>query len=153
MKVLELKRVRRYEHYDIRDEVGDAEDVPDMEPQLMKRLAYTKTGDWIGSSKEAYRYVHRLGITQFEKAKPEHCVTSIGFSPKDQKWYGWSHRAICGFGIGSEVKEGDSTNSSGWTKEYLEEHPEEDTSLPVGFIAKSLDDAKRMALAFAESVS
>jgi len=28
-----------------------------------------------------------------------------GFSTKNQKWYGWSHRAIYGFGIGSKVVE------------------------------------------------
>ncbi len=30
----------------------------------------------------------------------------IGFSPVEQKWYGWSHRAIFGFGVGSECKKG-----------------------------------------------
>jgi len=34
-------------------------------------------------------------------------VASIGFCEKEQKWYGWSHRAIYGFGVGSEVKKGD----------------------------------------------
>ena len=33
------------------------------------------------------------------------------------------------------------------------EHPEDDTSIPVGFVAKDLVDAKRMAIAFAQSVS
>jgi len=32
---------------------------------------------------------------------------NIGFNPEQQKWYGWSHRAIFGFGVGSECKEGD----------------------------------------------
>ncbi len=31
----------------------------------------------------------------------------IGYNPKENKWYGWSHRAIYGFGIGSQVKKGD----------------------------------------------
>ena len=31
----------------------------------------------------------------------------VGFSPKEGKWYGWSHRGICGFGIGSTCKKGD----------------------------------------------
>ncbi len=78
---------------------------------------------------------------------------SIGFSEKEQKWYGWSHRAIHGFGIGDEVEKGDVMTSSGWTPEYLKEHPEEDKSLPVGFKAKTLDDAKKMAESFAEAVS
>ena len=66
----------------------------------------------------------------------------IGFSEKEQKWYGWSHRAIYGFGIGDEVKEGDCCASAAPGK-----------ALPVGFKAKTLNDAKKMAEAFAESVS
>lgn len=31
---------------------------------------------------------------------------NIGYNPKENKWYGWSHRAMYGFGIGSEVKKG-----------------------------------------------
>ena len=31
----------------------------------------------------------------------------VGFSPRDNKWYGWSHRAIYGFGVGSTCKKGD----------------------------------------------
>ena len=31
----------------------------------------------------------------------------VGFSPKENKWYGWSHRAIYGFEVGSECKKGD----------------------------------------------
>lgn len=27
----------------------------------------------------------------------------IGYSDKEKKWYGWSHRAIHGFGIGDEI--------------------------------------------------
>ena len=80
-------------------------------------------------------------------------VACIGFSPAYNKWYGWSHRAIYGFGIGDEVHEGDLTNMSGFTDEYLSEHPEKDLSLPVGFVAKNLNDAKRMAIAFADAVS
>lgn len=34
-------------------------------------------------------------------------VCSIGFNREEQKWYGWSHRAMCGFGIGSKVRKGD----------------------------------------------
>ncbi len=31
----------------------------------------------------------------------------LGFNEKEQKWYGWSHRAFFSFGIGSHVKKGD----------------------------------------------
>jgi hypothetical protein len=83
----------------------------------------------------------------------EELTHSTGYSPKEKKWYGWSHRAAYGFSIGDVVKEGDCTAESGWTDEYLAEHPEDDLSLPVGFIARTKEDTKRMAIAFAESVS
>lgn len=80
-------------------------------------------------------------------------VVSIGKSYKDNRWYGWSHRAMCGFSVGDTVKEGDCTASSGWTQEHLAKNPEKDLSLPVGFVAKTDEDAKRMAIAYADSVS
>jgi len=48
------------------------------------------------------------GITeQIQSNEPEDAkVACIGFNPIEQKWYGWSHRAFFGFGIGSEVKKG-----------------------------------------------
>ncbi len=39
----------------------------------------------------------------WEAGKP----INIGFNVDEQKWYGWSHRAAFGFGIGSECKKGD----------------------------------------------
>jgi len=144
------KTTRRYKAgYEIREALWkmDAND----EGTMMKQ-AYTPSGDYIGNPKFAYRLCVGRGIKP-EKANEEHGVCSIGFCGKGQKWFGWSHRAIFGFGIGAVVKEGDCVASSGWTPEYLKDHPEEDLSLPVGFEAKNLDDCKRMAIAFAESVS
>lgn len=37
----------------------------------------------------------------------EQLTHGVGFSPKNNKWYGWSHRAIYGFKIGSTCKKGD----------------------------------------------
>jgi len=121
------------------------------ETTVLIKVAYTPTGDYIGDSKRAHFLCVKKRIKP-EKVNPSHNVCSIGFCEAEQKWYGWSHRAIFGFGIGDTVKEGDCTNSSGWVEEYLKEHPEADLSLPVGFKANNLDDAKRMAVAFAESV-
>jgi len=70
------------------------------------KSAYTLDGDYIGDTKWAYRLCKVRGVKP-EKANPKHCVCSIGFCESEQKWYGWSHRAIYGFGIGSEVKQGD----------------------------------------------
>ena len=84
----------------------------------------------------------------------EGCTACLGFSPKTQKWYGWSHRAIYGFGIGDVVSAGDLTTTTGYTEDYEQSHPNEAFKycLPVGFKAETLDDARRMAIAFAASV-
>jgi len=116
------------------------------------KSAYTPSGDYIGNPLWAYRLINKRYIKP-EKANPSHNVCSIGFCATEGKWYGWSHRAIFGFGVGATVKEGDCTASSGWTEDYLKEHPEEDLSLPIGFTVKNLADAKRMSIAFASSVS
>lgn len=68
--------------------------------------AYTPSGDYLGDPKFA-KVLAKKGITQFEKTEQDHCICSIGFNPEEEKWYGWSHRAMYGFGIGSEVKIGD----------------------------------------------
>ena len=118
---------------------------------VIVKMAYTPSGDYIGEPETARLLYVKKGINP-EKIDSIHKVCSIGFCEKEQKWYGWSHRAIYGFGIGDKVEKGDCCASSGWSKSYLKKHPERDLSLPVGFIAKDLNDAKRMAMAFAESV-
>ena len=146
--------VRKYKAgYEVREEkvLTHWEDKPEGDTLTMKN-AYTPNGDYIGNSRVAYRLCRVLGIVP-EKSKPSHCVCSIGFSQSLKKWFGWSHRAIFGFEIGDTVKEGDCAASSGWTEEYLKDHPEENNALPVGFTAKTLEDAKKMAIAFAGSVS
>jgi len=69
-------------------------------------VAYNHDGDYMGGSKDAHFLCNKCGI------KPElidngSSVCSIGFNEEEQKWYGWSHRAMYGFGVGSEVKVGD----------------------------------------------
>lgn len=134
----------------------DAEDLADYINQnkdkvIITKQAYTPDGIYIGTPKTAHYLIVKKGIKP-ELSDTEHKVCSIGFCEKEQKWYGWSHRSIYGFGIGDKVKKGDCTNSSGWTAKYLREHPEKDRRLPVGFTAKDLNDCKRMAIAFADSV-
>ncbi len=89
----------------------------------------------------------KYGIERFEFPSPESSIRHIGFAPKTQKWYGWSHRAIFGFKVGDRVKPGDVIAPD---PEYP---PLRGESLPVGFTAKTLDDARRMAAAFALAVS
>ena len=119
---------------------------------VIVKSAYTQSGDYIGDKRTAHFIIAKKGIKPEKISLSNNKVCSIGFCEREQKWYGWSHRAIFGFGVGDIVKEGDCTASSGWTDEYLKEHPEEDGSLPIGFQAKDINDARRMAVAFAESV-
>jgi hypothetical protein len=47
-------------------------------------------------------------------------VARIGFSEREQKWYGWSHRAIFGFGVGSEVTKESSGHMPRNKEEFME---------------------------------
>lgn len=115
------------------------------------RSAYTPDGDYIGDVKTARYLVLKRGIAP-ELRTPTSNGCSVGFCESEQKWYGWSHRAIFGFGIGAVTEEGDCHATPGVTVEYLAEHPEADISIPVGTVAETLADARRFACAFAESV-
>jgi len=147
-------KVRRYKiGYMVKEEkvLTHFEDKPPDDFMILKS-AYTLNDEHIGDPRIANILYRKYGIKP-ELADKTHNICSIGFSSKDNKWYGWSHRAIHGFSIGDIVSDGDCTNSSGYIASYLQEHPEKDKSLPVGFIAKTLGDCKKMAIAFAESVS
>jgi len=57
-------------------------------------------------------YITHVGMEKDVKFLADREITDqlthgVGFSPKDNKWYGWSHRAIYGFQIGSMCKKGD----------------------------------------------
>lgn len=135
---LESKTLREYKI--IIEEVSSGND-----PKVVMHSVYSMDGGYVGSLEDVNTYFE-IGILP-ELAHPENKVCSIGKSYTDGKWYGWSHRAIHGFQIG------DICTESGWIPEYLAEHPEKDMRVPVGFEAKIDEDAKRMAVAFAESVS
>ena len=111
---------------------------------------YNKDGKYVGNEHSVKCLVQKWGIVP-ETIDDGHKVCSIGKSFKDGKWYGWSHRAIYGFSVGDEVKEGDLCAKSGYTEEYLESH-DDPYPLPVGFKAKDEEDCKKMAIAFASSV-
>jgi len=88
------------------------------------KTAYTPEGHYIGNPKDAYHLCKKRGIKP-ELRTPSSNVCSIGFCEREQKWYGWSHRAMFGFGVGSKVKAGD-----------------------CGYVPTDLEDAKRDAIRF-----
>ena len=86
----------------------------------LNKVAYKTTHDFglgdepneIYQSKFDNSYVGMVGLEknlQFlaDREIIEQLTHGVGFSPKDGKWYGWSHRAIHGFKIGSTCKKGD----------------------------------------------
>ena len=161
--------------------------------------AYNDNDQYIGDEEFA-KVLQGKGIEP-EVNKPSHSVCSIGFCEKENKWYGWSHRVMYGFTIGSEVKKGDCAYSSKDKDDFLEymilfwtdnddegcnnvtaKHTDDGvevswvysdkipnkklrnkiSSVTTGYpesygngewVAKTMDDAKKMACDFAESVS
>jgi hypothetical protein len=90
-------------------------------PRYANKKARVHFRDWMG--------------IKGEKTNPSNSVTSFGKAEADGKWYGWSHRAIAGFGVGDVVKADTCGNTKG---EYT---------------IKTDDQAKETAINFANDVS
>src|SRR5882672_4247049 len=74
-------------------------------PSVDMEAVYNRHCVYVGDEETA-GFLAKKGI--LPEARTLHStVCSIGFSEQDQKWYGWSHRAMHGFGIGDIVKAGD----------------------------------------------
>jgi hypothetical protein len=82
--------------------------------------AETPTGDYIGDSQTAYRLCKKRGIRP-EKITPSNSVCSVGWCEKKKVWFGWSHRSIAYFGVGSEVKRGNCAYSPSDADDFLSE--------------------------------
>lgn len=54
----------------------------------------------------------------------EELTHGVGFSPKDNKWYGWSHRAIFGFEVGSTCKKGNCHYTPLTPEDLINDHAE-----------------------------
>lgn len=89
---------------------------------------------WLKNFKEKHGIIGR-------KCNSSDSVESIGFSEKEQKWYGWSHRAISGFGIGDKIFE----PNFGDDKTPFSKHGSK--------TIRNIKDAEKSARAFARDVS
>lgn len=85
---------------------------------FLDEVAYITESDIPGDDGKVYQskynnsYITRVGMEDSIQFLADREITyqlnhGTGFSPKDGKWYGWSHRAIYGFEIGSTCKKGD----------------------------------------------
>lgn len=116
----------------------------------------------------------------FEKHEIKKLGNGLGFSEKEQKYYGWSHRAIYGFEIGHKVKMGDAGYFPSNKKDFIDsikrfhktsEIKEDKNGFWIinkkskefydfpkkwgkgEYTIKTLEDAKQAAIDFAEDVS
>lgn len=138
MNVKKVYSVRRYKAgYEVRDETWGLDGCG---PPIRSKNAYNPKGEWIGNSKQGHRFCVVYGIAP-EKSNEKHCVCSIGFCIRDWKWYGWSHRAICGFGIGDRIFD----EKYGHDKTPFVRHGRKKI--------KTIEQAREAAIAFAADVS
>jgi len=101
---------------------------------------YTPDGHYIGDLETAKYLRDKRGIKP-ELRKPGMNVCSVGFCEKDNKWYGWSHRAMVGFKVGDKLFE----EKFGNDKTPYVEHGDKNIT--------NLDEAREAASRFAESVA
>lgn len=134
MKTTKIVKVTRRKGYQIVKmliddrEYGGKGDLP-------MTCAFNEKGQYIGDPKTARRLVEKFGIKP--ELRPGASVCTIGYSSRRRKWYGWSHRAIAGFGLGSTVKPGDVIVGR----------------FKAGYKPKTMADCRRMAMRFASEVS
>ncbi|KKN78335.1 hypothetical protein LCGC14_0351940 [marine sediment metagenome] len=158
----EGNRVVRERHYKagytIRDEywLSHFKDKPEGHALLTKKGAYNLYGHYIGDSKWAYKLIVKHGISPIKKDVSSY-VCSIGFCAKEEKWYGWSHRAIQGFGYNDMLFE-ENWYPEGGTGErdkcgFLIECEKVPFRLRGSIKITGLNQAKQAAINFAEYIS
>lgn len=99
---------------------------------IIWEMVYAPDGGLVGTIQEAHRIIVKLGILP-EKRLSHSNSTSIGFSEKSQKWYGWSHRASHAFTI----------------RDFYFKNFE----ASIGRRIQNLEEARESAANYAESVS
>lgn len=90
------------------------------------------------SARDKFNEQHGI-VSEF--AHSDDSVKSVGWPEKEQKYYGWSHRAICGFGIGDMIFEPNfGDNETPFIKHGSKK-------------IKNKSDARKAAVAFADDVA
>ena len=102
--MIETLKVLHYKAgYEVRTNRITGDDVFGGDPFTV-RSAFTPGGDYIGNPRTARFLVVKRGIVP-EKINASHNICSVGFCEAENKWHGWSHRAIVGFGVGDKLFE------------------------------------------------
>lgn len=100
---IKMDRVQKLKSTDLWDLWAEKWSNGDDEKPVSIHVYRTKSGDMIdakhgGKPGGLIKTLTKLGIKPQKRCK-SHSVCSYG-KGADGKWYGWSHRAICGFGPG-----------------------------------------------------
>lgn len=156
--IIEVLSIKKYKAgYEVREEriSSHLENEPKDHTFIMKS-AYTPSGDYIGNPKTAYFLCKKRRIKP-EKAYPSDNVCSIGFCEREQKWAGYSHRALVLFGIGDKLFD------ENWIPEGASNERDECgfliavNNVPFkdrgSIIIKNMEQAKQAAMNFAEYIS
>ncbi len=102
-------------------------------------------GDYIATKQTRRRpgIIHEIHTHEIapELAHPNDRVCCIGFSKTEQKWYGWSHRAIVGFSRGDRIFEADYGDRHTL---FLQHGPR---------VIRTFDDGRESAINFARYVN
>ena len=120
--ITEVVRQRTESGYLVREELIDDSEWGGDGALPMTNCYCLSSGVWIGDENTAKYLCETRGLRAFEKRTEQSCGASIAFQPDEQKWYGWSHRAIYGFGVGSTCKRGDSHYTPSTVEELYEDH-------------------------------
>lgn len=103
-RVKETVFVRHYPGYFYCRQVMDDSDYGGDGRLEMVNCYSDHNGQYMGNAKMARSLCIKRGIRQVQLSRngdlPAGNCCSVGFNSEEQKWYGWSHRAICGFGVG-----------------------------------------------------
>ena len=101
--------------------------------------------------KPKVRFQDWLLIKQ-EKISSSHEVSSFGKSEADGKWYGWSHRAVHGFGIGDEIKGKNLAKKVIYPKLPNGDYDWDNGEYEPDFVIKTDKQAREAAITFAKNV-
>lgn len=82
-----------------------------------KAWIHKDTGQYIAHNKNIVNQLSFLIKYKIDK----HISHGLGFSTYHQSWFGWSHRAIASFEIGSEVKKGDCAYQPFSKEDFIED--------------------------------
>ena len=127
--------------YIIRDEIIKD---PEGNPFKMTNCYSLHSGCYIGDTKDAVFLCETERLKKLQPAREGGTACNIGFDQMRGKWYGWSHRAVCAFGIGDMIFDEDYKGPDGDDTPFIKHGTEE---------IKTMAEARQAAINFARYVS